>query len=292
MRYWLRSRQFRRSGLDARDITDRVLSSVRNGGDFLRVVMGEIARAGGYQRWAVWGPDNLLYIPKIKQQIPEALFIHVVRDGRDVALALDRKKFIRPFPWDRNERLFVSALHWMWKVETGRRHARTLGSDYTEVHFEDLVLHPSETLETVGKFIGQTLDFETIRKTEVGALRRPNTSFTEELDAQKFSPVGRWKNLLSEDQIARLEALEGGLLVDLGYPLSHSQNADLGFRLRVMRSLYPAFYDLKEWLKTATPIGRFVNMNRLHLNEVDDTGSTLSGLSVTRGAQKELTSPR
>jgi hypothetical protein len=286
MGYWVRSRQFRRSGLDAREITQKVLRSVRSGGDFLRIVMGEIAQTGGFQRWAVWGPDNLLYIPEIKRQIPEALFIHVVRDGRDVALALDRKRFIRPFPWDRNSRLFVSALHWMWKVRTGRRYARVLGSDYLEVHFEDLVLNPSDTLEKVGAFIGQTLDYEKIRKTEIGALRRPNTSFTEELEAHNFSPVGRWKSLLSEDQIVRLEALTGELLVELGYPLSHPQRASLGFRLRAMQSLYSGFYDLKEWLKTTTPMGRFVNMNRMHLNEVEDTGSHNGSLSVTYSAQK------
>src|SRR6266852_1451856 len=275
MRYWLRSRQFRRSGLDARQITEKVMTSVSNGGDFLRAVMEEMARAGGYQRWTVWGPDNLLYLPDIKRQIPEALFIHVVRDGRDVAVALNRKQFIRPFPWDRNYRLFVSALHWMWKVQTGRHDARTLGADYLEVHFEDLVLNPSETLERIGTFIGQTLDYDRIQK--IGAVRRPNTSFTEELEARNFSPVGRWKNLLSQDQIARLEYLTGDLLVELGYPLPHPQRANLGFRLRAMRSLYPAFYDLKEWLKTTTPVGRFVNLNRLHLDESEDSGSNVGG---------------
>ena len=55
MRYWLRSRQFRRSGLDAGQITEKVMASVRSGGDFLRLVMGEMAQAGGYERWAVWG---------------------------------------------------------------------------------------------------------------------------------------------------------------------------------------------------------------------------------------------
>jgi hypothetical protein len=288
MRYWLRSRQFRRSGLDARQITETVMTSVRSGGDFLRAVMDEMARVGGYQRWTVWGPDNLLYIPDIKRQIPEALFIHMVRDGRDVALALDRKKFIRPFPWDRNYRLFVSALHWMWKVQTGRRYARTLSPDYLEVRFEDLVLNSSETMERVGAFIGENLDYEKLRK--ISAVHVPNTSFTEELEAHNFSPVGRWKNLLSEDQIAGLEDLTGELLVELGYPLSQPRRPDLGFRLRAMRSLYPAYYDLKEWLKTATPMGRFVNMNRLHLDEVEHMGSNIRGLRENLPSPKEVTS--
>ncbi|MFY9560070.1 MAG: sulfotransferase [Terriglobales bacterium] len=277
MGHWLRSRQSRRSGLDARQITERVLTSVSTGGEFLRAVMEEMARAGGYQRWAVWGPDNLLYIPTIKRQIPDALFIHVVRDGRDVALALDRKEFIRPFPWDRDYRLLASALHWMWKVRTGRAYGQSIGADYLEVRFEDLVLNPPETLARIGAFIGQPLDYEKIRCAEIGAVRRPNTSFTEELESKGFSPVERWKRQLSRDQVARLEDLIGELLVELGYPLSSPERKRLGLRLRTMQALYPAFYDLKEWLKTATPLGRFVNMNRLHLDELEDSAEIIGG---------------
>jgi hypothetical protein len=65
----------------------------------------EMARAGGFQRWAVWGPIIFSQIPTIKRQIPDALFIHVIRDGRDVTCALDRREFIRPLRWDRGYRL-------------------------------------------------------------------------------------------------------------------------------------------------------------------------------------------
>jgi hypothetical protein len=271
MRCWLRTRQFRRSGLDADEITGIIATSVTTGGEFLCAVMEGMAQAGGFERWAVWGPDNLLYIPTIKQQIPDALFVHVIRDGRDVACALDLQEFIRPFPWDRNYRLYVSALHWMWKVQTGRGHGRTVGPDYMEVRFEDLVLHPEEALLKVGAFIGENLDCEKIRQAKIGALLAPNTSFPEELKSGGFSPVGRWRRHLSDDKVARLEALVGDFLLELGYPLSRAESKARGFRLRTMRATYPAFYQLKEWLKTATPLGRFVNMNRLHIDECEDS---------------------
>jgi hypothetical protein len=270
MRWWLRTRQFRRSGLDAEKITERVVTSVATGGEFLCAVMGEMARAGGFQRWAVWGPDNLLYIPAIKRQIPGALIIHVIRDGRDVAYALDAKGFIRPFPWDRGCRLYVSALHWMWKAQTGRRHGFAIGADYMEVRFEDLVLHPEEALAKVGAFIGEDLDYEKICQAKVGSVCVPNTSFTEEWKSGSFSPVGRWKRELSEDKVARLEGLVGDLLLELGYPRSCAERRTLGLRLRTMRAMYPAFYQLKEWLKMETPLGRFVNLNRLHIDECED----------------------
>jgi hypothetical protein len=269
MRLWVRTRQFRNSGLDARDITEKVVTSVGTGGEFLRAVMEDVARTGGFKRWAVWGPDNLLHIPAIKRQIPDALFVHVIRDGRDVAHALDTKGHIRPFRWDRTYRLYVSGLHWMWKVQTGRRYGRAIGQDYMEVRFEDLVLHPEAALTKVGAFIGENLDHEKIRNAKLGALQAPNTSFPEEWKSGDFSPVGRWERQLADDKVARLEALVGELLVELGYKLSNPGDTTLSFRLRTMRQVYPAFYRLKEWLKMKTPLGRFVNMSRLHIDERD-----------------------
>jgi hypothetical protein len=187
-----------------------------------------------------------------------------------VACALDKREFIDPFPWDRNYRLYVSALHWMWKVQTGRRYARAVGADYMEVRFEDLVLHPEEALTKVGAFIGENLDYEKIRREKIGAVRIPNTSFAEEWKAGSFSPVGRWKRQLRNEQVIQLEGLIGQWLADLGYPLSCPETTAPGFRLRTMRTMYPAFYQLKEWLKTATPLGRFVNMNRLRIDESED----------------------
>ena len=267
---WLRSRQFRRCGVDAATITQKVMNDVATPGDFLRVVMDEMARAAGYPRWAAWGPDNLLHIAEIKRQLPEAIFIHVVRDGRDVAYALDRKKFIEPLPWDRSQRLYVSALHWMWKVRRGRRDGRRLGGDYLEVRFEDVVLKPEETLRAISRFVSQDLDYERVRHADIGTMGRPNTSFVEELSASKFSPVGRWRRQLAQEKVAVLEGLIGDVLVDFGYELTQPQSK-IGAKLRFLRRVYPAFYDLKEWLKSETPFGRFVNMNRLHLDEAEST---------------------
>src|SRR5437667_5666352 len=39
MEAWLRSKGFRRSGLDAAQLTAKVMEECRNGGDFMRIVM-------------------------------------------------------------------------------------------------------------------------------------------------------------------------------------------------------------------------------------------------------------
>src|SRR5258708_37649112 len=81
MEAWIRGKGFGRAGLNAEELTARVVDECRTGGDFIRTVMSEVARSQKAARWAVYDPDNLLYIPSIKADLPDALFIHIIRDG-------------------------------------------------------------------------------------------------------------------------------------------------------------------------------------------------------------------
>ena len=96
---WHESKLFTLSGLDRESIAKKVMSECRNGGDFLRIVMSEIARKQGVQRWADTPLEHLLYLERIKETIPDALIIHIIRDGRDVALSTDKQGYIRRRPW-------------------------------------------------------------------------------------------------------------------------------------------------------------------------------------------------
>jgi hypothetical protein len=265
MKYWVRSKQCCLTGLDPQQLTALVLNKVSSAGNFLTAVMESMARAQGYRRWAVWGPDNLLHLSVIKRQIPGALFVHIIRDGRDVACGLHAKAFIRPFPWDRCHRLLVSALHWKWKVRRGRRVGHELGNDYLEVRFEDLVLKPQQTLAWVGDFIAMPLDYDFIQNSKIGAVSTPNTSFPAELHSGGFAPVGRWQKLLTSKAVLELESLIGDELQELGYQLSSPAPAKPSLRLRSLEAVYPRFYSFKEWSRLTTPLGRFVNVNRLGL---------------------------
>lgn len=264
---WLRSQQFRRSGLDAKIVDERVMASVGNGGQFLTTVMDEMAVKGGFRRWAVWGPTNVLHMPSIKRQIPGALFIHVIRDGRDVACALDRMRYIRPLPSHARDRLLVSALYWMWSTRIGRLYGGELRHDYLEVRFEDLVQRPAAALARISGFISQKLDYERICKAAIGALRTPNTSFPEEHQRGSFSPVGRSARLLPRERLGQIERLTGDLLTELDYPLHCEQSFHPSIGLVLTRFLYFTLWDLKEWLKAATPLGQLVDMSGLCLDK-------------------------
>jgi hypothetical protein len=264
---WFRSYQFRVSRLDRSSLERTILAECHSNGDFLRIVMEQITLLQGAKRWSVWGPDNLLHIPSIAHAIPGALFIHMIRDGRDVALSMTKEGWIRPFPWDRGRRLLVAALHWKWKVERGRQFGRQIPSRYLEIRFENLVTRAPETMADIGHFIGHQFDYGQIQKRSIGTLSKPNSTFWGTEDKLTFNPVGRWKNHLTEKEIAHLESIIGPLLDELGYPLEFVRPQPSELHLMLMSRLYPAFFGLKEWLKSRTPLGRLVSTNRLRFSD-------------------------
>jgi len=262
MHAWLNSVLFQVSGLDASGITARVMEKCRSGGDFLRIVMETVAQNQGVDRWADCTPEHLLYMREIKRQIPDALFIHIIRDGRDVALSYLKQGWSYPLPWDRNESLGVAGLYWQWIVGRGREAGKDLGADYQEVRFEELVTHPEKTLARLGEFIEHDLDYETIQRAGIGSVSEPNSSFGAE--AGRFDPVERWRTKMSSTELSDFEALVGDRLEELGYPLAAGgQKSNL--RAMRLRATYLTMFAVKHWAKTHTPLGRKVQLGRIQV---------------------------
>jgi Sulfotransferase family len=261
---WLRSNLFRVSGLDAREIAAKIISDCNSGGDFLRIVMQEVARKQGVARWADCTPEHLLYMEEIKRQIPEALFIHIIRDGRDVALSYVKQGWSYPLPWDRHERLGVAGMYWEWLVRKGREQGKRLGTDYREIRFEELIAKPRETLSQLGSFIDHALDYEQIKRAGIGSVSEPNTSFSPAVEGS-FNPVNRWKTKMSAEQIADFEELVGECLRDLGYELASTDNRARSFRAARMRTTYFPMFAAKHWMRTYTPLGRLVRLERVEI---------------------------
>ena len=235
------------------------MSECRNGGDFLRIFMEEMCRKQGVERWAETTPEHLLYIREIKRAIPNARIIHVIRDGRDVALSWERLSQIHRLPWDRKRAAMAAAIYWEWFVERGRKAGRALGADYMEIHYEDLVRRPAEVLKGLEPFVEHDLDYQRITEVGIGSVSAPNTAFKEE----KRSPIGRWKTDLSEEEVATLEGLIGDSLEQMGYELStkRSKRPDLA----AMRAAYRLYFDTKFYVRSRTPIGKLLVTRELYV---------------------------
>jgi hypothetical protein len=95
-----------------------------------------------------WGDKTPTYVQKMKliqRALPEARFVHVIRDGRDVALSV----------LDRTVRDLTAgdvAQRWRKKILKAREDSPKL-EHYTEVRYEDLVLDTEPVLRRVSEFI-------------------------------------------------------------------------------------------------------------------------------------------
>lgn len=264
---WIESKLFRATFLDADAIRSRLLMQTQNGGDFLRIVMGEMARVQGVKRWADNSPEELLHMRAIKKELPDALFIHIVRDGRDVALSLDARpqKWVRTFSWDKQNSLLVAGVFWEWMVQRGREQGPSLGDAYMEVRFEDLQADPPARLAKIGEFIQHDLNYERILRVGIGSVSQPNTSFK----GDSASPVGRWKKKFSPEKLAMFEKLVGPTLKRLDYPLA-GESVDVNrISATRMRAFYRAYFDAKFRFKNSW-LGR-IYRGPMSGKQIDDT---------------------
>jgi len=262
MNEWLRSKAFVLSGLEADEIKAKVLSECWSTSDFLRIVMEEIGRIQGVDRWIDSTPTNIPHLLRIKRDFPDARIIHIIRDGRDVALSLHKRGWSRPLPWDRANGLLAAGLYWEWIVRKGRGFGPVLQPDYLEIMYEDLVREPAETLHRVADFIEHDLNYVQIQRSAIGSVKIPLTSFKEDLKRGQFAPVGRWKDRskFPPGQLVLLESLVGDYLQQLGYALSdnRSPNTNQSSAVGRMRFIYRNYYDLKQWAKINTPLSRLM----------------------------------
>ena len=112
-----------------------------------------------------WGDKNTFYITEIKKIdliFNNCKFIHIIRDGRDVACSyinLSKRKINSKYAPNLPDNINDIAYQWrsnilkikndLSKLEEGR---------YIEIKYEDLVLFPEKTLKSICKYIGEDYD--------------------------------------------------------------------------------------------------------------------------------------
>ncbi len=272
-------------GLEVEPFVQAALARCRKTSAFLPLLMNGLTGAQAMDRWVEGTPVHVLYMNEIRQAIPDAIFVHVIRDGRDCAISNTSQRWIPTLPWDRSRRLGVAALFWEWMVRIGREYGRSHPADYLELRFEDLLADPTRVLNRVGAAIDHDLDYGRIRQNPVHSLKDPNTSFQDERWRADFNPVGRWKNRCSSGDLSLCEDLIGPYLHRLGYQLSDTSHASgHSARARTMRLVYLRYFSTKHWVKAHTPLGRLLTSPRIWAEQPDPDEETVHPVPSRRSA--------
>lgn len=133
---------------------------------------------------------------------PRARYVHLVRDGRDVA----RSRI--GMGWAGN--VWTGAYDWVEKETQWEAVRSALPADHVyDVSYEPLVTEPERTLSGVCEFLGVDYDSE--------MLAYPEDSSYDAPDARL---VCQWRLKLSDRDVRRVEAVQRDMLVKRGYELS------------------------------------------------------------------------
>lgn len=129
---------------------DRAMRSIesRTYAGVLRAIFGQFACEKGLSRWGDKTPEYSRHLPVLRELFPTAQYVHVVRDGRDVALSAFNTGF-------GPKSAYEAALRWSEQV----RAITTFGAglpakDFLTIRYEDLLRDPAAELTTLGGFLG------------------------------------------------------------------------------------------------------------------------------------------
>ncbi len=177
----------------------------------------------GKARWAEKTPRNISRIAEIFRCFPEARFVHVLRDGRDVACSLrthprHRVENGKLVPLDTWKPIAGCARRWRDDIEG----SRPFWGDprFHTVRYEDLVLDPRPVLEKLMNFLGEPWDEAMLAHAGAGSPFRDVTRFAqnpEALAAVSTASLSRWQRDLDAKDRRVFKRIAGPLLVELGY---------------------------------------------------------------------------
>jgi Sulfotransferase family len=172
-------------------------------------------------------PETSFVLRAVLRAYPEAVAVHVVRDGRDVATSLLERGWLSAERMGADDARLAFGAHARFWVEPGREEEFAQASDATraawawrryvtaagavpertvEVRYEQLVQDPAAAAAPVAAALG--IDSELVTR-----------AFAKAHDTS----AGRWRRDLTPEQLADVEREAGAQLVALGYELSSTQ---------------------------------------------------------------------
>ncbi|WP_375784717.1 sulfotransferase [Bradyrhizobium sp. Pha-3] len=225
--------QCRRFGLDFDDTRELVSKVVVEAGndivsfaDRCRLIneIGELRRARSEaRRWGLKLQRKITKIDDFARLWPRAHFVHIVRDGRDVAAS-----HLKTVP-DWGYRTVADAAHG-WLDVVSQPHRIAPPGRYLEVRYEDLVNSPRPTLTRILAHLGLPWDEAVLRHAEYehALFEQPHGHPAAEAAGKPLHQgrIGRHVQDLTRTQIAEFEQIAESELARLGYLSAPSLSGD------------------------------------------------------------------
>ena len=185
-----------------------------NYGAVLARFHAEYARAKGKPFWANVDIATLDHMEQANAWFSDARFLHIVRDGRDVALSHQTMRYGAG-------NIAECARAWVNRTTTNAKMGSLLGPKrYMTVRFEDLVLDTRTSLDRICGFLGVAFDESMLHYADMVEEKIPEDRrwlWPAISRPPQESRAGQWRKRMTETQRIVFEGIANRTLKDWGY---------------------------------------------------------------------------
>jgi hypothetical protein len=204
-------------GITPDDVRPRLREGMTTS-EAIAAIFETYAERQGKLRWGDKTPLYMQQLPLLERLFPGALWVHLVRDGRDAALSfLELPEGFAGKTWAQPRTVAQFGARWRTEILAARRLGRHAGSRYLELRYEELVAEPEHWLRRVCEHAALSWEPEMLDHT-----RPSDTAHMPEHRnlAQPPTPGLRdWRSQMRRKDALAFEQVAGDVLRSAGYEL-------------------------------------------------------------------------
>jgi len=166
-------------------------------------------------RWGEKTPHHIDYWDQISTLWRDVKVIHIVRDGRDVALSLKNARF-------GPKTIYANAKYWSNYLNRVKLLKQNISSDnLLELSYENLLDNSESELKLICEFLGENFE-----PSMLDFYKNKSEYKTDKLNQKNLmrplmkNNSGKWRNKMSTKEIRIFESIAGDLLNEYGYELT------------------------------------------------------------------------
>ena len=177
----------------------------------LKGIIDKVYSSSTNKKFKIWGdktPQNTYFIKHIFPVYPNAKYVFIVRDGRDVVNSLVKMMHAnKKYQSCSEHQLFQRATELWNKSINVYDWLQQKGANLLLIKYEDFTFNPDKTINEIASFLN--IELGSLQETEKGkSMGVQNMSHHQNLSKPiSTSSIGKWKKELSQGQISYVQSL-------------------------------------------------------------------------------------
>ena len=204
-------------GIAADDVRPRLREGMTTG-EAIAAVFEVYAEHEGKPRWGDKTPLYMQHLPLLERLFPDAIWIHLVRDGRDAALSfLELPVGFSGKTWALPRTAAQFAARWRTEILSARRLGSHVGDRYLELRYEDLVAEPECELRRICE--RASLGWEPAMLDHTGVSKVAEMPEHRNIALPPTAGLRDWRSQLKREDALAFEQVAGDVLRSSDYEL-------------------------------------------------------------------------